>query len=230
MRDMHLILLDGLPGSGKSTATDYVAHCLNEAGVAARAYYESEDGHPLNVGGPLHPAGVTTGEALFRQYTVERYIAESLARWRTLAAETARNGVVPVLDSYPYQNAARILLQMDADPARIAAYITEVEAIAAPLSPGLIFLEAADPVAAWEWAVSVRGSEWAESTGAIVTECPYVWNRGLGTIDGMVAMMGAYAALLRDLLATTTLDHIVLPHTGGDWDVRDERIRAYLAG
>jgi thymidylate kinase len=44
MRDMHLILLDGLPGSGKSTATDYVANCLNEAGVAARAYYESEDG------------------------------------------------------------------------------------------------------------------------------------------------------------------------------------------
>lgn len=230
MRDTHLILLDGLPGSGKTTATAYVAHCLAEAGVAARAYYESDDGHPLNVGGPLHPAGETTGEALFRQYTVESYIAESLSRWRALVAETARSGVVPVLDSYPYQNAARILLQMDAEPGRIAAYVAEVEAVAAPLSPAMLYLESADPLAAWEWAVQVRGAEWAETAGAIVAECPYVWHRGLGAVEGMAAMLTAYTALLRGLVATTTLDHIVLPHTGGDWDARNERIRAYLAG
>lgn len=230
MRNTHLILLDGLPGSGKSTATAYVARCLNEGGAVARAYYETEDDHPLNVGGSLHPAGVTTGEALFRRYTAESYIAESLARWRSLVAEAARSGVAVVLDSYPYQNAARILLQMDADPARIAAYVAEVETIAAPLSPSLIYLEADDPVVAWEWAVSVRGAEWAESAGAIVARCPYVWNRDLGNAEGVLAVLQAYTALLRELVATTTLDHIVLPHTGGDWDARNARIRAYLAG
>lgn len=230
MRDTHLILLDGLPGSGKSTATNQIVRYFAGRGVAVQAYSETEPDHPLNVGGALHPANGVTGEALFGRYTVAAYVAESLARWRALVAEAVGSGVTVVLDSYPYQNAVRILLQMDADRAGIDAYLRQVEAIAAPLAPVLIYLASADPVAAWAWACRMRGAEWAEANAAIVTACPYAWNRGVAGPAGVGVVLGAYAALLDELVAETAWPHVVLPHTGGDWETRNARIEAYLEG
>jgi len=136
----RLIFVEGLPGAGKTTASKYVVDQLRRSGCAAEWLAESQTDHPLNVGGALHPAGNTTRDELFRTYTVEAYIEESLERWQTFTAALASGTTVMVLDSYPYQNAARILLQMDAPLEVIQAYTRDVEAIARPLAPVLIFL------------------------------------------------------------------------------------------
>jgi hypothetical protein len=73
----RLVLVEGLPGSGKSTTAKTLVARLRQKQLAAVLYPEVDADHPLNVGGALHPAGATTGEELFRRYTVEAYIARA---------------------------------------------------------------------------------------------------------------------------------------------------------
>src|SRR5262245_47045296 len=116
MLGTRLIFVDGLPGSGKSTTAKSLAAELEQRGIPWRLFRERESDHPLNVGGNLHPSGSATGNRLFAAYTVDSFQEESLARWQAFVAEAARAEAVNVLDSYPFQNSVRVLLQMDADP------------------------------------------------------------------------------------------------------------------
>ena len=117
-----MIFVDGLPGSGKSTTAEYVAGELEQRGIPCRLLREREADHPLNVGGDLHPSGRTTGARLFAAYSVRSFVEESRARWSVFVAEAMGSDRVNVLDSYPFQNSVRVLLQMDADPITLAAY------------------------------------------------------------------------------------------------------------
>src|SRR5438094_59539 len=100
MRDTQLILIEGMPGSGKSTAARKLADRLALAGMDVVQLQEvpgergtaAHDEHPLHVGGALFPAGGVTGEALFSGYTVEAFIAESLARWRRFVDAAVQSG------------------------------------------------------------------------------------------------------------------------------------------
>jgi hypothetical protein len=106
MLETRLIFVEGLAGSGKSSTARHLVAQLAQARLAARLFSEHQQDHPLNVGGPFHPAGTTTGEELLRRYTVEAYVAESLERWRAFVAMAAAVETVSVLDSYPYQNSS----------------------------------------------------------------------------------------------------------------------------
>ena len=82
MLNSKLILIDGLPGLGKSTTASTFASRLKSKHFSVNLWLETETEHPLNVGGDLHPAGFTTGEALFKRYTPETFVEESLERWQ----------------------------------------------------------------------------------------------------------------------------------------------------
>ncbi len=139
MRQTRLVCVEGLPGSGKSTTAWYIASRLREAGLHSRLVREVEANHPLNVGGSLHPAGSTTGDALFSRYTVDAYMDESLKRWRSYVVGRESSDRIDILDSHPYQNMARVLLQLDATSDVICRHARDIEQIAQPLTPVLIF-------------------------------------------------------------------------------------------
>ena len=111
----RMVFVDGLPGSGKSMTAEYVASELEQRGLRCRLLREREPDHPLNVGGDLHPSGSTTGTQMFAAYTIGSFVEESLARWNAFVAEAIGSERVTILDSYPFQNSLRVLLQMDAD-------------------------------------------------------------------------------------------------------------------
>jgi hypothetical protein len=223
-----LIFVEGLPGAGKTTTSKYVVDRLRRAGRAAEWLAEAETDHPLNVGGELHPAGSTTGDELFRRYTVQTYIDESLERRRTFAAAPDWSSTVMVLDSYPYQNAARILLQMDAETGVIRAYARELEAIARPLSPVLIFLHRSMTAEALSGTARARGEAWTAYAIDVITGCPYARHRQLSGIDGAMVMLGAYNALVQQLLGESETPRLVLDRCDGHWDGCYARIETFL--
>ena len=229
MRQTTLVFVEGLPGSGKSTTARYVAGRLQQSQVDARLIAEVESDHPLNVGGVLHPAGDATGEELFQSYTVEAYIAESLQRWRTFVAGASGRAIVNILDSYPYQNAARVLLQMDGSTERIAEYAHEVEAITRPLAPVLIYLQTNASPEALTALTHTRGEAWTAYAIRVMTNCPYARQRQLTGGPGAMAMLSAYSALLQRLLAESALPRLELDSCGGDWQRCYERIDQFLA-
>src|SRR5262249_47793050 len=160
----------------------------------------------------------TVGTALFERYTVEAYVAESLRRWRGFVAQAREEQAASILDSYPYQNAARVLLQMDVSTDRIKQYMADVEGIAEPLGPVLIYLDRTDSQQALESTGRQRGEAWTSYAIELVTSCPYARRRGLVGTSGVMALISAYEALVRELMVRSCLPRLTLTDCMGRWD------------
>jgi thymidylate kinase len=228
MRPTRLIFIEGLPGSGKSTTARNLAAWLVRAGVATHCFLEVEPDHPLNFGGELHPAGMTLGTALFARYTVEAYVAESLQRWQRFVALARPEQVTSVVESYPYQNAVRVLLQMDASHERIKQYVAEVEEIVQPLAPVLIYLDPTDSSQAMQATSQQRGEAWTSYAIQLITDCPYARRRGLVGESGVMALVTAYEMLVRELLAMSRLPRLTLTDCTGRWPECYQQIADFL--
>jgi hypothetical protein len=228
MLGTRLIFVDGLPGSGKSRTTQYVARELEQRGIPCRLFREREPDHPLNVGGDLHPSGSTTGARLFAAYTVDAFAKESLARWNAFVAEARHSERVNVLDSYPFQNSVRVLSQMDADPMTLATYQSRLEETTAGLAPVLIYLDPGDPGRALRAIAEQRGPAWTDYVIAVVTECPYASSRGLQGMEGAEAIMRAYKHLLDESVARFPFPKLVLSDCSRRWPDCHARILEFL--
>ena len=231
MRDTRLIFVEGQPGMGKTTTASWLAERLAAARVPVSLYPESQPGHPINVGGGLHPAGNVTGERFFQQYTSASFIQESLQRWQDFVSGARPTDAVTVLDSYPYQNSVRILLQMDAGRADIRAYAAQVEAIAAPLRPVLLYFSHQDTAQAIRHTQEIgerRGQAWMDYVATLVAQCPYTVARRLEGYAGVLAFMAGYQQLLDALLANSHLPRLDLGNCAGCWDGCYRRIETYL--
>jgi hypothetical protein len=228
MLGTRVIFVDGLPGAGKSTTAEYVARELEQRGIPCRLIREREIDHPLNVGGDLHPSGSTTGARMFAAYTVDSFVEESLARWHVFAAGAMRSERINVLDSYPFQNSVRVLLQMDADPVTLTAYQSRVEATATGLGPVLIYLDPGDAERAVRTIAEQRGPTWTDYAIAVITQSPYASSRGLQGMDGAVAIMRAYKHLLDQLVARFPFPKLVLSDCHRRWPDCHAKIRGFL--
>jgi thymidylate kinase len=228
MRPTRLIFIDGLPGAGKSSTARQLAVSLARSGVASRCFLEVEPNHPLNVGGELHPAGATLGTTLFERYTVDAYVAESLRRWRRFVGRAGQEPATSILDSYPYQNAARVLLQMDASTDRVKQYMADVEGMAEPLAPALIYLDRTESQQALEATSRQRGEAWTSYVIELVTNCPYARRRGLVGASGVMTLMTAYETLVRELLVGSCLPRLTLTDCMGRWPVCYQQMGEFL--
>jgi len=151
---------------------EYVASELEQHKIPCRLLRERETHHPLNVGGDLHPSGRTTGARMFATYTIGSFVEESLTRWKAFVTEAMHSEHVNILDSYPFQNSVRILLQMDADPGTLATYQASVEDAAAGLDPVLFYLDPGDAGRALRAIAEQRGPAWTNYAIAVVTSVP----------------------------------------------------------
>ena len=231
MLNSKLILIDGLPGLGKSTTASTFASRLKSKHFSVNLWLETETEHPLNVGGDLHPAGFTTGEALFKRYTPETFVEESLERWQEFVHTASASEAINVLDSFPFQNSIRILLQMDARFDFMLAYALRVEALIMPLNPLLIYFNQSDISQAFSHVDQItaqRGKEWTDYVIRLVTNCPYAEARNLTGFEGVLTFIKDYKQIIDALLPHSRIPRLVLEHCSGNWDECYMQIAVFL--
>jgi DNA polymerase III delta prime subunit len=231
MLDSKLILIDGLPGLGKSTTASAFARRLKSEHFTVSLLLETQPGHPLNVGGDLHPAGFTTGEALFKQYTPESFVEESLERWQRFVNTASQSESIHMLDSFPFQNSIRILLQMDAPFDFMLAYANQIETMLMPLNPLLIYFNQPDIFETFshiDQITAQRGKEWTDYVIQLVSHCPYSEARNLTGFKGVMTFITEYKQLIDTLLQHSHIPRLVLEHCSGNWDECYRRITIFL--
>jgi hypothetical protein len=231
MRTTNLIFVEGLPGLGKTTTAVWLASRLQAVHPRVNLLLETQPGHPLNVGGDLLPAGDVTGEEFFERYTPASFVRESLERWRTFVRFASASDTITVLDSYPFQNAARILLQLDMGFDGIYEYVGQVEALAAPLQPALIYLahwDAEEMTRHFSQISAQRGREWTNYVIMLMKQAPYARARQLEGFEGVLEFLRDYKRLTDALARRTPMPGVVIEAGTGNWEERYREIERFL--
>lgn len=216
-----LILVEGLPGSGKSTAAQRIWLHLEALGRPARWWFEHELGHPIFDDDAVRAAR-ETGPA-----EPGRIFERALEGWRALAGRPPAAGTA-VLDGTLFQVTVGTQLLMDVPAEEIQAHFRRTVEILAPVAPALVRFRQPDTEAALRRAFARRPG-WFE---AFVTRQFAATPRGrrIGRND-----VGAVAEYFREreemtdaLCAEFPGPELVWDDSSGDWKARERAVAEFL--
>ena len=210
-----LVLVEGLPGSGKSTTSHLLCLHCERHGRPARWYYEHETPHPIFEYAEIQ-------DVLDQGCLRDGLFDTALASWRRLAVDLARGDCSLILESSFFQTAIHAMLLLNWDEARITSYVLEVERAIAPLSPWLIVLRQDDVAAALRETTARRGAWFLEFIEGRIRRSRYGRAWGLGHEEGVVRYLETYRDLTDRLVRVLGVPKLVL-------DVERDRRETFVA-
>jgi len=201
MSQTRLILVEGLPGTGKTTIAGWICRRLRRGGVLARVLLEDDAGMPgdWDVGDRRMPA---QGYA--------RRMLELWARW----AETHANEGVLILDCAFLQNPLNEMIFRGATDAQAEDYARAIAAILRPLDPVCVYLRRESAAESIAFAKAAKGEGWANRVDKSLAElgCPNLFERRYQLEFALLSAVG----------------HVLCEVSAGDWRGTKKRIRREL--
>jgi thymidylate kinase len=226
VRTTRLILLEGIPGSGKSTMGQFLARELSAQGIPHRWWYEEEQAHPLYVF--QDPASLQQLLDDLAGGKYELVIAAALAKWRALAATIVSHDEIVLLDSCFLGYLTWTLFAFDVPIVEIQAYLDEVERILRSLSPCLLYFYQADLAQALQIIGERRGGQTRERLIRNATQSAYGQRLGLQGFAGLVAYWAAYRQFADAACQATGFATLAIETGAGDWLTYQRQARVFL--
>lgn len=183
-----LVYVDGLTGSGKSTAAQYLDIQYRLNGRESRWYHEEENGHPLFYGNADIEVIHTAREA-------RTYMADFLILLEQFAQSVRDSEQVHILESFYLQDSVRIPFQNNVPEEKILTFFREMNRISAPLEPFVIYYRHDDPVGSIRKIWAERGEEWKKWFIDADSKTSYVLSRDLTGEEGPLTLWSDFQDL-----------------------------------
>jgi hypothetical protein len=188
----QILFIDGLPGSGKSTAAEAVGRCLRDS----RVFAETAADHPLLVAAP-DPMGAAFAD-IHETHSADSFAAAALGRLESFLA-SAGSDVLYVFESHPIQSTVRVLFQLNAPETAILHFWSDLQDRLASMQPRLIYFRESDPLQAFGGIAQMRGPVWTSYLVEAFEKTPWMRARALSGVEGGGQMFVAYAELVEQL-------------------------------
>jgi hypothetical protein len=216
---VRALFVEGLPGTGKTTAARWIHARLEGRGVAARWWREECADHPA------------TPRTLRRTAATPGFAARCLAHWRRFASESRNAGALPILEGSAFQSTIRFMLEQEVPRDEILAYLRDFERMLAPLAPRLVYLAAPDPRAfLTDFVYPTRGPEWVAKVSAHLAATPCCRARGWSGPDGMLRFWLLYHDLCEAALAQLGFPLLRLATGPGHWARAEAELGRWVEG
>jgi thymidylate kinase len=137
-----LILIEGVPGAGKSSLARHLRDVLNAAGRPVRWWSEEELGHPVYVF--QDDAGLNQCIADLTAGRYEAVVRSALEQWQRFADEISQSDTTVIMDGCLSIYLTYTLLFYDVPERQITAYVDEIVRIITPCDPRLVSVSVSD--------------------------------------------------------------------------------------
>jgi len=208
-----ILFIDGLPGSGKSTAAEAVGGAVS----GSRVFVETVANHPLLVGTP-DQIGAAFAE-IHETHSADSFAAAALGRLEAFL-EGAGHDVLYVFESHPIQSTVRVLFQLDAPRTTILQFWSDLQDRLAVVQPRLIYFQERDPLQALKEINRKRGPTWESYLVEAFEQSPWMKARALSGFEGAYQMFVAYADLVDQLADLWRFPILKLPARPENYEVR----------
>ena len=213
--DTKLLVLDGLPGSGKSTNGRWLASLLERNGVQAN--WLPEDGLPHPLWWYPHWDGANFLPPDFDNTPLETFIETSLKKWQDFVAFLSVSEEPYIAESVFFQNAVAMFVMGGAEPARLVEYAHQVQTITRDLNPSLIYFYQADVGLALRKICDIRGQGFEQELLKNMERFPYLKRRGLTGLAGLTLLWQAIQRLTDALFADYTIPKLAIETSASAW-------------
>jgi len=222
MINTNLILVDGLPGSGKSTTAQLLFIHLVRNGYEAEWFYEHQTSHPIYKYHDLEKAfGMSPLES---KRTHER----ALRNWKRLATSLRGTHKVKILESTLFQTTVGGLQLMDLSREEIIGFVSRVPEIIQELNPVLIYFFQSDIAKALR-SIRDRREEFDTLLVSQIGRTPYGKKRKVENFDGVIDFYQDLREITDQLFSKFDFRKIAIESSLGQWEDYHERITQFLS-
>lgn len=226
MEKFKLILLEGIPGSGKTTTTSNLEKQINDIGSKVKAYDEFNLDNPirskmvdsLRLNDPTLRSNdpETSGQGA-DGIAIDQSVY-SLDQWSNLSERCNASDEVVILESRYWQNSLAPILLSGASDEKIFDEFKKIHARLKECSALLIFLQPLDVRSHLLHLLSSRKVEWGEFIAKTISDSAWAKKRNLTGQDAFFGFVEAWAELCNELFSMHEGQKIKLSEPHLDWD------------
>lgn len=211
----QLILVDGIPGSGKSTTAQWIALELRKRNVTVDWFMDEHRGNPITNWGYL---------------ATELLIQKTYEKWGNFTQAVSASNTVIVLEGCFFQHFMARLLAEDVQRDEIRRCVLTVGEMIRPLQPALIYYAQADIALALKtfW-YAERGAEWSGSMLAGLEASPYATVRRLTGFGALTAYYQEFQTLAHHLIQDLDIQMLTIENTAREWSTYRAQIQHFLS-
>jgi hypothetical protein len=216
-----ILFIDGLPGSGKSTAAAAVGGCLSNS----RVFAETAPDHPLLVAAP-DQMGAAFAD-IHETHSADSFAAAALGRLGSFI-ESAGCDLLYVFESHPIQSTVRVLFQLNAPQPTMLQFWSDLQDRLAFAQPRLIYFQERDPLQAMKEINRKRGPVWESYLIESFQRSPWMRARALSGVEGANRMFVAYADQIDRLADLWRFPILKLPARPENYQARTDALIKWI--
>jgi hypothetical protein len=217
----NILFIDGLPGSGKSTAAEAVGGYLS----TSRVFTETAPNHPLLVAAPDRMGAAFAD--IHEIHSADSFAAAALGRLQSFL-ESAGYDVLYVFESHPIQSTVRVLFQLDAPQTTILQFWSDLQDRLAFVQPRLIYFQESNPLQAFKEILRMRGPTWENYLIETFAQSPWMQARTLSGVEGADQMLVEYADLIDQLADLWRFPMLKLPARPENYEARTDTLTKWV--
>ena len=217
----QILFIDGLPGSGKSTAAEAVGGSVSNS----RVFVETAPNHPLLVG-TLDQMGAAFAD-IHEIHSADSFAAAALGRLESFL-ENVGDDVLYVFESHPIQSTVRVLFQLDAPQTTILQFWSDLQDRLAFAQPRLIYFQESNPLQALKQITRMRGPTWESYLVESFKQTPWMRARALSGVEGADQMLVEYADLIDQLADLWRFPMLKLPARPENYEARTDTLTKWV--
>jgi len=199
---MHVLNIEGIPGSGKSTAAARLDGLFRANSIDS--YWVCEED-------PNHPVGTSR---LSRTMGVDELAGRYLDSWE---AFVRNNSKVVILDGYALQSSLRFLFAMNASQSTLNRYFSKWQRIG-QTSSSMVYLKVENPAQHYhEFVFPLRGEGWRRKVSSYVSATPLGRERGLEGSEGLIEFWSDYQSVCLELLRDSVVPTRIQNYADRSW-------------